>query len=126
VSIWARKDLRLGWPGLVLLSSQLVRVLLLHSSTDQCTRLHELASNCVHALHATPGAPPTGHSLPRRYSKALVDPSLHSLGDELLAKFEDTERALLTVSGVVGDARRLAGFWLLVRGQDLAARMTLG
>lgn len=29
-----------------------------------------------------------------------MDPSLQPLGDELLAKFEDTERALLTVGGL--------------------------
>ena len=32
-----------------------------------------------------------------RYERALVQPELHGLGDELLAKFQETERGLLTV-----------------------------
>lgn len=36
-----------------------------------------------------------------RYAKALVDPSLHGLGDDLLRRFDDTEKALLTVSMVL-------------------------
>lgn len=35
-----------------------------------------------------------------RYERALVDAELHSLGDQLLKKFDETERALLTVSAV--------------------------
>lgn len=55
-------------------------------------------AGCAISCHGhglTPRTP--WHAPACRYERALVDAELHGLGDQLLKKFDETERALLTV-----------------------------
>ena len=83
-----------GWlPGVLQIRTPPLPPLLPPPTAATITAAAQIhASNHHHPCASLP-SPPT----PGRYSKALVDPSLHPLGDELLSKFDDTERALLTV-----------------------------